>query len=177
MDGYTDRMGTAVASPPSEAWLFAQAILGRPTPRILSPQDQANAHRAELERLAQFSSRHARALRELQASEAQARRDRELLEWAAGISTEAERKLRAIQQLEAQQRRAWHAVEQFTEADSLVTEWNETDHPRAPKGTPTGGQWVEKAVAEAVETALVDRAAASRRSSTRSFSAIGPFLS
>jgi hypothetical protein len=141
MDGYTDRMGTVVAPPPREAWLFAQAILGRPTPHVLSPQDQAKSRRAELERLAQFSSRHAQAMRELQASEAQARRDRELLEWAAGISTEAERKLRTLQRKETEERRAWQFYESYWAG---LTEWNEADHPRAPKGTSTGGQWVEK---------------------------------
>jgi hypothetical protein len=59
--------------PPSEAWLFAQAILGKPIPRIISPLAQAKAKREELERLAQFSSRHAEELRQLQSAEAEAR--------------------------------------------------------------------------------------------------------
>ena len=92
-----------------------------------------------------FSSRHAQELRDLQAAEAEARRDRELLEWAAGISTRAEAQLRALQRREAEQREAGRRAEQFYESylASLI-EWNEADHPRAPKGTLTGGQWVEK---------------------------------
>jgi hypothetical protein len=69
--------------PPSEAWLFAQAISGKPIPRIVSPEAKARAKREELERLAQLSSRHAEELRGLQAAEAEARHDREILEWAA----------------------------------------------------------------------------------------------
>jgi len=131
-------------SPPSEARLFAQAILGRPTPQAARPEIKARIRRAELEKLAPLSDRHAQELRNLQAAERDARRSRELLQWAAQISTEAQEKLRAIRQIEEQQRRAWHAVEQFTEAERSVAEWNETDHPRAPMGTSDGGQWVPK---------------------------------
>lgn len=131
-------------SPPSEAWLFAQAILGRPTPQAVRPEIKARIRRAELEKLAPLSDRHAQELRNLQAAERDARRNRELLQWAAQISTEAQEKLRAIRQVEEQQRRTWHAIEQFAEAEWFGTEWNEADHPRAPQGTPSGGQWVPK---------------------------------
>src|SRR5690348_6867931 len=57
------------ASPPSEAWLFAQAILGRPIPQIISPDAKAQVKREELERTAQFSASHADELRRRQASE------------------------------------------------------------------------------------------------------------
>ena len=80
-------------SPPSEAWLFAQAILGKPVPRIARPEVKARAKREGLERLAQYSTRHAEELRRLRAAEVEARHDRELLEWAAQISTEAADKL------------------------------------------------------------------------------------
>lgn len=98
-------------SAPSEAWLFAQAILGKPIPRIVSPEKKSRAAREELERLAQFSSRHAEELRKLEAAEAKARHDRELLEWAAQISTRAEEKLRALQRQEAEERDAWRRAE------------------------------------------------------------------
>lgn len=145
MDRYAKAPDVSSDSPPSEDWLFAQAILGRPIPRVVSPEVKAKAHRAELERVAQFSFRHAQELRNLQAAEAEARRDRELLEWAAQISTRAEDKLRALQRKEAEERDAWRRAEQLCEAESLsLTEWNEGDHPRAPKGTPVGGQWASK---------------------------------
>ncbi len=144
MDRYKKTRDVAGVSQPSEGWLFAQAILGRPIPRMMPPEAQAKAQREELGRLARFSYRQAKELRELQSAEANARRDRELLEWAAQISAEAEDKLRAIQQIEARDSRTWHAIERFTESDSLVVEWNEADHPRAPKGTPIGGQWINK---------------------------------
>src|ERR1700674_827474 len=95
------------ASPPSESWLFAQAILGKPIPRIVRPEVKARAERQELEKLAQFSSRHAEELSRLQFAEAEARHKRELLEWAARISTKAEDELRAWQQKEAAEREAW----------------------------------------------------------------------
>src|ERR1051325_421230 len=91
-------------SPPREAWLFAQEILGKPIPRIVGREANARAARVELERLAQFSTRHADELRKLEAAEAAARHDRQLLEWAAGISTRAEEKLRALQRKEAEER-------------------------------------------------------------------------
>lgn len=131
-------------SPPGEAWLFAQAILGRPIPRFIRPEGTAKAQREELGRLAQFSFRPAMELRGLQAAEPEARHHRELLEWAAQISTEAKDKLRALQQNEAQDRDAWRNLEQFGGANSAVTEWNEADHPRAPKETSIGGQWIPK---------------------------------
>ncbi len=144
MERYTDATDVAGDSPPSKAWAFAQAILGKPIPRIVPPQVQAETRRAELERRAHFLSRDAHELRDLQAAKCDGRRNWELLKWAARISTAAQEKLRAIEQVEAEERRAWHAFEQFTEADSLVTEWNEADHPRAPTGTPIGGQWIPK---------------------------------
>ena len=134
MDRYSNSMDLSDDSPPSEAWLFAQVILGRPIPRMVPLEVRAKARREELERLALFSSRHAQELRDLQAAEAEARRDRELLEWAAGISTRAEAQLRALQRREAEQREAGRRAEQLYESylASLI-EWNEADHPRAPR--------------------------------------------
>ena len=125
---------------PTESWLFAQAIQGKPIPKIVRPEVLARAKRAELEKLAQFSSRHADELSRLRYVEAEARHDRELLEWAAQISTEAEDKLRALQQKEASEREAWRRAEKFVEM--LESNWNSSQHPRAPKGQPDGGQWV-----------------------------------
>ena len=101
----------------------------------------ARAEREELERLAEFSSRHAEELRRLQAAEAAAGHDREILEWAARISTEAADKLRALQRKEAEEREAWRRAEQFAET-LLEGNWDPSQHPRAPKGQPDGGQWV-----------------------------------
>lgn len=130
---------------PSETWLFAQAILGNPVPRIASPEATAKAKRAELERFARSSPRHAEALRALDAAEAKARRDRELLEWAAGISTRAAEELRALQRKEELEREAWRRDERFYETlGADFVEWNETDHPRHPKGTTVGGQFAPK---------------------------------
>jgi hypothetical protein len=150
---------------PTEAWLFAQAVRGKPIPKIVRPEVLASAKRAELERLAQFSSRHAKELRSLQYAEAEARHDRELLEWAAQISTKCADELRALQRQEAEEAEAWRRAERFVEKLqegasetrqsrrrleqhnqpylSEIVEWN-ADQPRQPKGTPEGGQWAPK---------------------------------
>ena len=142
MDRYRKPAEVADDTPPSETWLFAQLMLGQPIPRIVSPQAKAKAHREELERLSRFSSRHAEELRKLESAEAEARRDRERWEWAARISTRAAEELRALQRKEAEEREGWRRAEQFYEAYRAgMIEWNETDHPRQPKGTPVGGQF------------------------------------
>ena len=126
---------------PTEAWLFARLIRGEPIPPIINPEARARAKREELERLAQFSSRHAEQLSRIKIAEAEARRERESLEWAARISTRAEEKLRALQQREAEEREAWRRAEAFYERYvANVTEWN-PDQPRVPPGSPQGGQW------------------------------------
>lgn len=145
MDRNSNSTDCSDDSPPSEAWLFAQAILGRPISQVVPPGVRAKARHAELERLAPLSDRHAQELRDLQGAKAKARRDRELLEWAAGISTRAENQLRALQRKEAEEREAGRRAEQSYQSYSAsLTEWNEADHPRASKGTRFGGQWVEK---------------------------------
>ncbi|MBI3836669.1 MAG: hypothetical protein HY288_01880 [Planctomycetia bacterium] len=45
MDRYKKTAHVASDSAPSEAWLFAQAILGKPIPRIVSPEAKARAKR------------------------------------------------------------------------------------------------------------------------------------
>jgi hypothetical protein len=162
-------------SPPSEAWLFAQAILGKPIPRIVSARARAKAKREELKRLAEYSSRHAADLRQLEAAEAQARQDRETLEWAAQICDFAAGKLRAIERKEAEEREAWRRAEQYvatllegtSEARqpqagleqrdesslSKIVEWD-PNQPRQPKGTPVGGQWASKGGGRAVSASF-----------------------
>jgi len=104
-------------SPPSEAWLFAQAILGNPIPRNYSLETKGQ--------------------------DAEARRDREILEWAAQISTQAAIKLRELQGMEGEEREAFRRAELFV--DSLLEgNWDPSKHPRAPKGRSDGGQWVGK---------------------------------
>ena len=135
----------ASSSPPSEAWLFAQAVLGKPIPPIASPEARAKAEREELERLAPFSFRHAHDLSRLQLAEAEARRQRESLEWAVQVCTRAESKLRALQGREAAERESWRRAQRFYESNlANLIEWNEADHPRKQKGSPEGGQWITK---------------------------------
>jgi hypothetical protein len=139
MDRHEKSADSADDAPPSEAWLFAQAILGKPIPRVVSPESKARAKREELEHLAQFSTRQADELKRLDAAEAEARHDREILEWAAGISTRAEAKLRALQCKEAEEREAWRRAEQFAE-QLLEGNWDPSKHPRLG-GPPNAGWW------------------------------------
>jgi hypothetical protein len=127
-------------SVPSEARLFAQALLGKPIPRIVSPESKARADCEELERLAQFSTRHAQELHRLQATEAQALHDREVLEFAAQISTQAAGKLRANERKEVEEREAWRRAELFAES-LLEDNWDPSKHPRLG-GPPNAGWWV-----------------------------------
>ncbi len=116
-------------SAPSVSWLFAQAILGRPIPKIINPETKARAEREELERLARFSSRHAEQLRRLQADEKAARRNCEILEWAARISTDAEKRLRSVVRQETEEREAWQRAEQYAER-LREGSWDPSKHPR-----------------------------------------------
>ena len=126
---------------PTEAWLFARLIRGEPIAPIINPEMRARAKREELERLAQFSTRHAEQLSRIKIAEAEARRERESLQWAARISTRAEEQLRALQHREAEEREAWRRAEAFYQRYvANVTEWN-PDQPRVPPGSPQGGQW------------------------------------
>src|SRR5262245_24544836 len=103
----------ACGKPPTEAWLFGLAIQGKPIPQIVRPEQAAQAKLEELERLAEFSPRHADELRAMQAAQARARHERELLEWAAGISSRAEEQLRALEAQEAEERAAWRRAEEY----------------------------------------------------------------
>jgi hypothetical protein len=104
----------------------------------------ARRDRESLEWAACFSSRAEEQLRRVRqaeaAAEAEARRDRERLEWTAQFSERHERRLRALLEQEAAQRqsqeRRWRPIEEG---------YDEADHPRLPKGSPGGGQWVAKA--------------------------------
>jgi hypothetical protein len=153
-------------SPPSEAWLFAQAIQGKPIPKIVGPGTQSRGKREELERLAQFSTRHAEELRRLQAAEAKARHEREILEWAAGISTHAEEKLRALRCKEAEERGAWRRAESFVES-LLEGSWDPSQHPRLG-GPPNAGWWSTSGSAATTEPSSGRTIAATNASHTTS---------
>ena len=121
----------AGASPPSEAWLFAQAILGKPIPSASQAEADARAKREQLEWLAQISPEHESQLRSLLGAEAEARRQRKQLEWLAQISTEHEGKLRSLLQAEAETSEAQERLRRHAE-DSNVQEaqWDPVKHPR-----------------------------------------------
>lgn len=128
-------------SPPSEAWLFAQAILGNPIPGPASAAAKARANREYEEWLAAISPRHGEALRKRQGDEAEARRQRDLLAWCASISTECESKLSALLSEEAEHIVLLETWQRYSDDYSAsIAEWN-PDQLRKPPG-PAGGQWV-----------------------------------
>ncbi len=129
----------AGASPPSEAWLFAQALLGKPVPSTSSAQADARAKREHLEWLAQISPEDARRVRGQLSEEAEARAQRKQLEWLAAISPEHERKLRSLLQAEASET---HERLKWLSEDAAVHEaqWDPAKHPRLA-GPPNPGWW------------------------------------
>jgi hypothetical protein len=81
-------------SPPSEAWLFAQAVLGNPVPSDSEAEAEARAKREQYEFLEQIAPERARELRGQLCEEAEARANREQLEFLEQIAPERARELR-----------------------------------------------------------------------------------
>ncbi len=129
----------ADCSPPSEAWLFAQALLGKPVPSASATQADARAEREQLEWLAHISPRHQQELQRLRGAEAEARRQREQLEWLATISEEHEYKLHTLLSEEAEALEGQRRAEQFAEM-LLEGDWDPSKHPRLG-GPPNAGWW------------------------------------
>lgn len=147
--------------PRNEAPSFSQAPSSTPSSLALSPEAKAVAQRQQLQRLAEFSPRHAVELRKLQAAQAESRHGREILEWSAQFSTRAEEKLRALRTREGKEREPWRRADRYAErlfreqparsetrppahsyhaSAAEIFEWD-PDQPRHPKGTSVGGQW------------------------------------
>ena len=121
----------AAGSQPSEAWLVAQQLLGKPIPNPAAAAAEARRQREQLEWLAQISTRHEAELRRLRSEEAEARRKREQLEWLAQISTRHERELRNLQRAEADAREAAARSQAFLESWNVQeAEWDPAKHPR-----------------------------------------------
>ncbi len=125
---------------PTAAWLFAQAIQGKPIPNAFRAKAEARAKREQLEWLASISSKHEEQLRRLLNAEAEARHQRELLEWLATISEEHEWKLRTRLREEADAREAQRLWEQYTEDQFSQEAWDPSKHPRQG-GPPNAGWW------------------------------------
>jgi hypothetical protein len=125
---------------PSEAWLFAQAILGNSIPDPRASAERARHDRELLEFAASISDRCRDELRRLRDDEAQSRRSRELLEWLAPMSEKHERELRALQHEEADARDAQRRYERFVESLAVQeAQWDPAKHPRL--GGPPNAGW------------------------------------
>ncbi len=133
----------AGASPPSAAWLFAQALLGKPVPSPFRAEADARARREHLEWLAQISPEDARRVRGQLSEGTDAKAQRKHLEWLAAISPEHEVKRRGLLRAEAEARETREHWEWLAEVSTVHEgNWDPSQHPRAPKGQPDGGQWV-----------------------------------
>jgi hypothetical protein len=115
----------------SEAWLFAQAILGKPIPSVSSVRAAAQAKRDYLNFVAAIAPERKYLLdRETQAKSAAAA-DRKLLEWLAKISPRHEQQLQRELAAEAAAAEAQRRFEQY--AEELIAQeaqWDPAKHPR-----------------------------------------------
>lgn len=169
----------ADGSAPSEAWLFAQAILGNPIPNLSQHLPaSAASRRKQSELLAESSPEFAEELRQLDVAEVKARHDRELLEWAAAISPEAEQKLRVLESQEAEERESWRRAQEYAET-LLEGTWDASKHPRVLKGQPGAGQWtgvgvVTPAGLRGIYSARLDKAGRQSEKSVIKLAAFAP---
>jgi hypothetical protein len=124
----------------SEAWLFAQELLGNPILEIHAAAGRASEERAKLAWLAEISPRHADELRRLENQDIEARRNRESLIWAAGICDSAAAKLRNLVREEAEAAHAGLFQSEAMPQSHLLSEWDPSQ-PRVPAGRPDGGQF------------------------------------
>jgi hypothetical protein len=123
--------GFSTGPPPSEAWLFAQELLGNPVPASAGHDPAAELEYRQW--LAQISPRHEEELRKRRSDEHEARRKREHLEWLADISEEHEAELRDFLQQEGKTSGEPQARDQYAE------QWDPAKHPR--RGGPPNAGW------------------------------------
>lgn len=127
-------------SPPSEARLFAQALLGKTVPNPFQADADARAYREQVASLADLSPEHERRYRSLLTEEARQAHEREHLQWLAEISPRHEVQLRSLRKSEAETR---HARERWSwlaeDAHALEAEWDPAKHPR--RGAPPNAGW------------------------------------
>jgi hypothetical protein len=125
---------------PSEAWLFAQTILGNRIPDLRAAAQRSRHNRELLELAASISDSSQDELCRPKRDEAQARRDREQLEWLASISEVHERELGALEREESEARKAKQEYERINEALGIEeARWDPAKHPR--RGTPPNPGW------------------------------------
>lgn len=119
----------AGASPPSEAWYFAQILLGKPVPSAPATQANARATREQLGWLATIAPERGSNLRAQLIEQADARADIEQLRWLAQISRPHESQLRSVLAAEAG---TAESQERWLEERSNVQEadWDPSKHPR-----------------------------------------------
>jgi hypothetical protein len=136
----TNAVRETAPSVPSEAWLFAQALLGRGTPSVTRDQVKARIDREQLEWLASISSEHESRLRSEMSQEANRAAERRQLEWLAAISTRHEEQLSRVLAAEAQAREAQARLERLLEdLDLQEAQWDPSKHPR--RGGPPNAGW------------------------------------
>jgi hypothetical protein len=135
----TETAGGTCASPASDAWLFAQALLGKAAPSASSAAADERAKREQLTWLANISSEHESQLRRSLSEESDATADRAQLQWLAEISPSHESQLRRLLAVEAEAREAQGRIERLVEGSTLQEfQWDPGKHPRRG-GAPNAG--------------------------------------
>ena len=132
-------------SPPSAAWLFAQAILGNPIPNPYAAAERRSPKNAESWsgwppscRGTRFSCADCKATRPKPAASATSSSGWPRSPIGTSGNWHAARE-------EADRDKAQRTWERFYEdyRTGLTEQWN-PNQPRQPKGTPVGGQWAPK---------------------------------
>ncbi len=127
------------ASPPTESWLFAQALLGKAVSSACRTGGAARSKREHLAWLARISTKHESQLRSLLREQVAARAQREQLEWLAKISSRHESQLRSLLTAEAEAREAQARLKWLVEGSNVQeAEWDPGKHPRRG-GAPNAG--------------------------------------
>jgi hypothetical protein len=101
--------------------------------------------RQKLERLAEFSPRHADMLRGLVRTERANLQSQDLREWCAAISSPNDTNLQRSLKKRSPSGTVPNSIDRL--GDSLLSEekdWDPAKHPRAPKGQPEGGRWINR---------------------------------
>jgi hypothetical protein len=135
----TGPVAETCATLPSDAWLFAQALLGKTVPSALSAAADERAKREQLAWLAKISSEHESQLRRSVSEQSNATAERERLEWLAKISARHESQLLRLLATEAEAREAQERFEWLVEGSTLhEAQWDPAKHPRRG-GAPNAG--------------------------------------
>lgn len=127
------------APSPSDAWIFAQQLLGKPIARPPREVSAAGIDHEHLSWLASVSPDSIDRLRDSLREEHDPTVERSQLEWLADVSSRHENQLRCIRILEAAAKELQSRSQRFEEGSNLQeAQWDPGKHPRRG-GAPNAG--------------------------------------